>query len=304
MPYAPTLTAYTDASPCPRVEVFFSSFAPGTATVTVYRSAAGRQYEVRGAVRAATAGALTRIDFEAPFNTAVTYRAEMFDSAGLSLGFTDPGTLGDVIDGDDFEDEFTDIFPGGVIGTGLMSSGTWLHNPLNPQGAVEVELAASTGAELSRPVPGQVSYPRGRRVGVILAEPRRGLSGLRMDVRCMTLENADRVQALLGGYDDSAVPVLCIRVGARDNGLRIPRPMFMGTLDILERGMDVRWGGTNTLQEMVGSEAEPPVPGLLIPLLKNADLKAYYATNAALIADNLTNADVSRRYDLAGYAAG
>jgi hypothetical protein len=48
----------------------------------VYRLAAGREYLVRGAVKAPVAGALSRIDFEVPFGVEVTYRAEMFDSAG------------------------------------------------------------------------------------------------------------------------------------------------------------------------------------------------------------------------------
>lgn len=32
---APILTAFVDAAPCPRVDVFFEDFDPGTVTVTV-----------------------------------------------------------------------------------------------------------------------------------------------------------------------------------------------------------------------------------------------------------------------------
>jgi hypothetical protein len=306
MPYEPTLTAYTDEAPCPRVEVFFPSFHPDTATVTVYRTVGARQYEVRGAVRAVTAGALTRIDFECPFNTVVTYRAEMFDVAGMSLGFTDPGSLGDIYEGLAPDVDLApaeDLAPSlDLVGTGLRSQWTWLHNPLDPQGAVKVRLAADSGRSISRPVPTTWSRPRGRRGAVALSEPRGGVEGVRFVVRTTDLETADKVQALLGDEDRGGVPVICVRVGSRDEPLRVPRPLFFGTDDIVE--VDVAAHVGITRQEMEGQEATPPVPGLFVPLLTNADLKAYYATNAALIADNLTNADVSRRYDLAGYAAG
>jgi hypothetical protein len=51
-------------------------------------------------------------------------------------------------------------------------------------------------------------------------------------------------------------------------------------------------------------EANPPVPGLAVPLLTNADLNAMFATNAAIKAAHASNADVNRRYDLAGAGAG
>src|SRR3546814_8637717 len=214
MPYAPTLTPYTDAAPCPRVEVFFESLHPDTDTVTVYRSAESREYEVRGAVRAATAGALTRIDFECPFNIPVTYRAEMFDAAGLSLGFTDPGTMGDVLVGLEPGD---DVLPGDdlvpfetMAGTGLISADTWLHNPLDPQGAVRVTAMDTPARSLSRPMDASISRPLGRRVGVVLSRGRLGLSGFTYDISAPDLATADKVQALLGDYTTDPVPGECL----------------------------------------------------------------------------------------------
>lgn len=283
MAYAPTLTGFTDMNPCPRVEVFFPALAVGTATVTVYRMSGGREYKVRGAVDAVTAGSLSRIDFEAPA-VAASYRAEMFDGAGLSLGFTDSASimLG-------FEDSV-------------------LHNPTAPAGAVKVSTGAGqsgitsdSARSLSRPVPGSVSYPIGRSVGVIIAEPRRGLAGLVLGVRCSTIADADAVQALLGGYDDRKVPVVCIRLGMKDQGVRIPQPLFLGVLDIAEQGLDVFYGGSQTRQVMQGDEVAPPVPGLYVPLLRRKDINAFFATRAAVKASALTRAAVNRRYDLAGY---
>lgn len=306
MAYPPTLTTYTDDAPCPRVEVYFPTLDPDCATLTVYRTAAGREYQVRGAVEAATAGSFTRIDFECPFNIAVTYRAEMFDSAGLSLGFTDAGILPDIIDGPIPDD---DVYPSdwffpaaGLIGTGLLSAYSWLHNPLNPGGAVRVIAALSSAQSLSRPIDGAISRPLGRRVGVMLSRGRGGLRGLVWDIRALDIATADKVQAMLGDYSTDTVPVLCLRVGGDESRIRIPKPMFMGVLDIAEEDIDTRYGGTETYQRMTGDEVAPPVPGLFIPLLRNRDLNLYYASNAALIADSISNAAVNRRYDLAGFA--
>lgn len=306
MAYAPTLTTYTDDAPCPRVEVYFATLHPDTATLTVYRTAAGRTHEVRGAVRAATAGSFTRIDFECPFNILVSYRAEMFDADGISLGFTDATVLPDVIDGPIPDD---DLYPSdfffpeeGLIGTGLLSAYSWLHNPLDPQGAVRVSAMDSSARSLSRPVDGSISRPMGRRVGVMLSRGRGGLAGFTYDIHAPDEASADKVQAMLGDYTSNTVPVLCLRVGGDETRMRIPKPLFLGVLDIPEEDIDVRWGGTETIQRMTGDEVAPPVPGLFIPLLTNADLNAYYATNAALIADNANNATVNRRYDLAGFA--
>lgn len=303
---APVLTPFVDAAPCPRVEVFFEGFDPDTAHVTVFRFAGGREFPVRGAVMAPTAGSLSRIDFECPFNVPVTYRAEMFDSSGLSLGFTDSATLGDVIEGlppSSLLPPDDDLAPGSyVAGSGLLSRETWMHNPLDPQGAVKVKLLDTVGQSLSRPVPGEVSYPLGRRVGVMLSEPRRGLRQVVYDVACESLEDADKVQGLIGSYARSAVPVICVRNGGDDVRLRAAMPLFLGVLDIAEEDVNVRWGGAVTNHRIVGDEVDPPIPGLVVALLRAADVNVSFATAAALNAAHLTAADVNRRYDLAGAA--
>jgi hypothetical protein len=308
MPYAPTLTTYRDAAPCPRVEVYFEEFAPGTVTVTVYRSAAGREFEVRGAVEAATAGALTRIDFECPFNIPVTYRAEMFDADGLSLGFTDVATLGDVYEGLTPEETLPpeeDLYPfSEFVGTGLVSADTWLHNPLDPQGAVKVTALGTSARSMSRPVRGAISRPIGRRVGVVLSQGRSGLAGFTYDVYAPDEDTADKVQALIGTYSDVKVPVVCLRVGGDEARMRIPKPLFLGVMDIAEEDLNVRYGGVATAQRMTGDEVAPPIPGLFIPLLTNADLKAFYATNTAMKTAYPTNIAMARDYSLAGFAGG
>lgn len=275
MAYEPTLTAYTDAAPMPRVEVLFSSFAPTTASVTVYRLSGGREYKVRGAVMAATAGALTRVDYEVPFGVAATYKAEMFTSSGTSLGFT--GTASVTVD----------------------SSEMWVHNPLDPAGGVRLAFRDSAARDLVRPSEGSVFYPQGRRVGVVISGQRRGLSGTVLDVIADDLESADLFQGMLGDYATTTVPVLCFRIGSLDR-VRLPRPFFAAVTEAHEIDVTYALGGTQIAFHMAGDEVSPPAPGIVVPLLRRKDINAAYATNAAIAAGNLTRLAVNRQYSLAG----
>lgn len=277
MAYEPTLTVYTDANPMPRVEVLFPALDPDAAFVTVYRMAEGREYKVRGAVKAPTVGTLTRIDSEVPFGIPVTYRAEMFDSSQNSLGFT-----------------------GATSGT-VDSTDTWVHNPLDPSGGVRVTFLSSAAKDLSRPVEGSTFYPLGRRVGVVISGQRRGLSGVVLDCLTDSISDANKFAALVGSYSTTTVPVMCFRVGSNST-MRIPRVFFVSVLDPREREIDLHSGGSAIEWGLMGDEVSPPAAGIIIPLLTRADINAYYATNAALAADNLTRLDVNRRYDLAGSA--
>lgn len=272
------ITLLSDVTEAPFVEVFIDDLVPEAVSVTVYRLAGGRESRVRGAVLAPTAGAFTRVDFEVPFNVQATYRAELFDAFGGSLGFTDSASI--TLDVED----------------------TWMHNPLNPSGSVKVTLLDSAARTFSRPVPGEVSYPRGRRVGVVLSEPRRGLTGAVFDVFAETYAKADAVQALIGTYAASTVPVICVRTGKK-NPVRAAMPLFLGVLDIPEEDVSVRFGGEETVQRIEGDEVDPPIPGLFVPLLTAADINISFPSAAVLNSDHLTAADVNRRYDLAGAAS-
>ena len=110
-----------------------------------------------------------------------------------------------------------------------------------------------------------------------------------------------------GGMADDAtqtVPVVCLRLGGCERRMRVTQPMFLSVLDLVEHDITHRWEGDGGMlsHQFTGDEVAPPIPGLFIPLLRRADLNAYYATRAALNADNLTRSDVNRRYDLAGFA--
>ena len=276
MSFAPKITRYFDNKPCPRAEVLFETFALGTARVTVYRSAGGRDYPMRGAINAAVAGALTRVDFEIPFGVDVTYRAEMFSSSGMSLGFTSSAT------------------------TILHFDGTVVHNPLDPQGAVYVDLLDQSAAIISRPVNGEILHPQGRVVGVAITSGRRGLSQVNLVISTRGLEDADKFSRLVGGYSGNSVAVMCIRTGSP---MRIPKPLFLSVLDPKERAVDVHLGGTLIDWDLDGTEVSPPAPGIFIPLLTRADINAFYPTRAAVNAAHPTRLSVNRAYDLIGAAS-
>lgn len=271
-----TITLLSDVTAAPFVEVFLEELIPDAAFVTVYRLASGREFQMRGAVMAPTAGSFTRVDFEVPFNRPVTYRAELFDADGNSLGFTDSASIN------------------------LAVVETWMHNPLNPRGAVKVQLSGESANRILRPTPGVVSRPKGRRVGVVLSEPRQGITGLFLDVRTESAADADLVQAMFG--DDGQPPVLCIRVGSEYGVMRVPQPLFLSALSVPENDVTYQWGGGEISHPIEGDEVDPPIPGLFVPLLTAADINVSFLTAAVLNSSHLTAADVNRRYDLAGAA--
>jgi hypothetical protein len=275
---APTFTRYFDAAPRPRVEVLFSSFTAGTASVTVYRMAGGREQEMRGAINAAVAGALTRIDIEIPFGVDVSYRAEQFDASGVSLGFTASGV------------------------TNMNVAETWIHNPLDPQGATTVSFHGQAVRSIVRRTEGEVVHPKGRRVGVLVSGQRRGIEGVDLTVTTDTIEQVDKLQAMFGSYTNNLPPILCICVGSNDR-IRLPRPFFAAVMAPDERDVNYAMGiGTQIVTEMIGDEVAPPAPGILIPLLTNADINAFYATNADInTAEN--NLAINRSYNLIGASA-
>ena len=277
MAYAPSLTVSVDAVPMPRVEVLFSSFAAGTAFVDVYRLAGGREFKVRAGVKAATAGALSRIDFEVPFGVPATYRAEMFDASLVSLGFTDTASVTvPVVD-------------------------TWVHNPLDPAGGVRVAFRGNAAGDLSRPVSGSTFWPEGRRVGVVVSGQRSGLQGVVLDIIVDSVAAADAFSDLVGGYDTTTVPVLCFRIGSADR-VRLPRPLFASVFDPREQDLTYALGGTQITYAMTGDEVSPPAPGLVVPLLTRADVNAYYVSRAAVRAGNISRLAVNRKYEIAGTA--
>lgn len=272
MPFPPVLTRMSGRVPA--VEVYFSALPAGTASVTVWRIAAGREMRVRGAVKAATAGQLTRVDYEVPFGVPVAYRAECFNSSGVRLSYTDQATVT------------------------VNVAGLWVHNPLDPQGAVACDFRDRALEKIQAPNDGNLLRVPGQRAGVFLAGTQQGVTDVDLSIAVDSIADRDAVLEMLGRGAKNLPPILCFRFGAEINR-GLPRPFYAVTPDYSMQDVDVLYGGSTTHFEGGGSEVEPPVPGLFVPLLTYGDLKRAYATYGALKADNLTYGAVNRRYDKA-----
>ncbi|PPF56094.1 hypothetical protein C5B94_04010 [Clavibacter michiganensis] len=280
-PDVPAIRVFIDDAPCPRAEILIEEFPAATVRLTLFRAAGGRLHPVPGALNTLVGGSWAHIDYEIPFGTAVTYRAQLFDEDGRSIGYT-PASAPVTVD----------------------EQRTWIQNPLDPAGAVTMAFRGNALRDLSRPTDGEIIYPLGRRVGLVVAGQRRGLTDITLDVISDTLEQAQRFSILTGTYDEgtTTVPVLCVRAGSRDR-VRIPRLLYASALNIHEVDFDYNLGGNKIAFAWSGDEVSRPTSALIAPTLTNADLRRAYPTNAAMAADNLTNLALSRRYDLSGRAA-
>ncbi|MDN4616403.1 hypothetical protein P5G50_18300 [Leifsonia sp. F6_8S_P_1B] len=268
-----SLTPHLEANPW--VEVYFPQLNPATDAVTIYRYSEGRTWRVRGGVEIAPG--VPAQDFEAPFNIESTYRAEMFDAAGLSLGFTDPVSI-------------TLTVPEGT---------TVVHQPLEPSLWTTVTIENGSGESIVRPTPENKYVAEGAVLPRRIGQRRRGVAGLALKLFTTEPEQADAVQAMLGDYEVEQVAILCMRT---TDPIRIPATFFFGTESLEEVGRDVQMGGTAVTFQGTVDEVEPPYPGLVVPLLSYDDIDASFATYDDADAAFATYTDRDRAYDLAGAA--
>ena len=171
-----------------------------------------------------------------------------------------------------------------------------------PRAGTPVMWTDSALRDIDRPTDSEVVFARGATYGTAVGSARRGIVGVNLEMATDTLEQADKVQALLGSPGNELPPVLCVRKGAGEGFARIPATLFVHVGSINEMDFTVRFGGENVVHQTSGTEVRPPAKKLGTPLLTLADLDAFYATLGAIDADNLTLGDIDRRWDLAGYA--
>lgn len=268
----PELTS--DTSGNPRVEVFFdSSELDSDATrLRMYRFSENRTWLVRGGVDVPPGSAA--LDFEVPFNTLSTYRAEMFDASGQSLGFTDTSS------------------------TEVEYEGTVVHQPLAPTLWAPMTILDGSGGTLVRPTPGEMTWVEGATTGRWIGSRRRGLVGTPISLGAESISDADRFQFMLSSYTTQQLGILCIRTS---EGIRWPRTFFARG-EFAEVDWDVRYGGEYIIFEASADEAEPPYPGITTPLLSYSDMSEAFATYTALSAAIPTYTQSSRSYEYAGLA--
>lgn len=255
--YAPVLTR--SDSPAPAVQVLFSSLHASTAEVTLWRLSPDGQQVVRGAEREYAVGGFVITDYEVPLGVETTYRAEQFNSAGTSLGFTDAAAI--TVEGD--------------------PSCAWVQDPLDPGSAVLVELGGSFGNDLKWDRPVGRHFAGGRTVA--LYGPPGLLSDVNLDMQTKTLPDADRLRAVLQ------------RTGVLVRTLppaRVPRLLYVVVSRVSEQEVDAQYGGGWIRFPASGDEVSPTTRAIVVALFTWADIDAAYATWDLVKANYLTWLDV------------
>jgi hypothetical protein len=281
--YVPTITlaALVDA-PAPRVDVFLQDAPTFLSSFTVWRTAEGRTFRVRGLVAISTASGIGTVqDYEAPFGILATYRAEFFDSTGASVGFTD-----------DFSVTLNPL--------AMEAWSAWFHNAIDPASSVKVELQGQDRQVLKRPLDYEIFRVRGRSVGVaVFNGGRHGYEGLVLD--CVTLTAADesRFDDLFGEYDDDeTVPIICVRSMP---GSRLPATLFAVVGSPAKDFPDGANLGERMWWSLVGDETAPPPEAFVVALLSYADFSAFFSSYASFTSSYSSYTAATRDYTKAGY---
>lgn len=272
-----TLDPLTDAAPSPRCIVTIDDMPPAVDQITLFRYQQGRTFKVRGSVLIGVDLGYSTPDVEAPFQRAFEYRAQMFGAGGADLGFTVAAA------------SYLDV------------TDCWIHNPTDPEGALLIDITDSSGRSIVRPSDGQIVYPQNRQLGVLIAGPRRGITGTELYFESDTVAAADTFQAMLGSYadDDPTVPILCIRTPPL---LRLPSTLFAAVQNLSENAINAHMSGDLTGWSATVDEVSPPFPGLVVPLLTRDDIDIFFATRALMDAAYLRRIDIDRDYSKAGLA--
>lgn len=86
----PTLTAFDDMNPQPRVRIVFdeAEFDVAAVTATVLQISSDGEREVRDGTRVDVAGGVLVTDYEVPPGVTVTYQARQYDINGAVIGLT------------------------------------------------------------------------------------------------------------------------------------------------------------------------------------------------------------------------
>jgi len=253
---------------------------PVAVTATVWRHAQGRRFKVRGGVRRSVAGGLVVVDPEVPLDVQVSYVTEIFDTAGGSLGFLSAEEI---------------LVPS----HGLV----WVQNVLAPSRAIVYRPLADAFGHLLRSTPTGLYTPEGMGLPRATYGTRSGLQDVNLSGFTGTLEEGAALDAMLGDpYDpgDGTVPILVFRAPSM-----YPIPgTFIASVERSDAWVRNRSsGGQKRTWDLVGTEVEPPFPGLAEPVLTWDDVAAAYAAGWDQLPAHYAGwLEVSRDYSLARFA--
>lgn len=250
-PPAPTVTAVTDANPCPRTIIIVTPMPGDAATVTVWRLADGQRSLVRGAVNAPTAGDFAVVDYWVPLGTPVTYTVQTSDNTGTTSQVSDPSTAVTVGD----------------------AGSAWLSDPYDPASSMQVALTSASGltaearfgsfrtatfalaAATVAPVYGSAA-PLG------FADLRQAAAGVPMEIATLDLPTFYQLRDLMA----QAFP-LCVRTGAA-----VPLLPGVAYLKIDTAVPNFQANNTTCLWQLTGDSIAPPGASVVIPVRVYDDL--------------------------------
>lgn len=270
-PPAPTLTAFTDADPCPRIEVLVTPMPGDADTITVWRSWKGQRVAVRDAEEVEVAGAFLVVDYEVPIGTSVTYTCETADSSGVPSQIS-AGTA-----------------------TTVDVSEMWVQDPLDPTSAVPVSLqigAASSGFTIIVPSVMPATYAadvsaapaHGSELPLAFGGVRRAASRMPWSVIAWTPGDAETLRTLLA----QAFP-LCVRTPAAI--YQLTGLTYMAMPDVVEMPYP---GWQATLFTATADSVRGPGSGIVVQPRTYADLPDEAATYAGLLSVYPTYLDLRR----------
>lgn len=248
---APTLTVFTTMSPSPRVDVLFPSSAlvAGTTTVTVLQISEDGEVVVRNADRMFASGGAFVTDYEVPLGVPVQYRAEQFNAAGVSLGFTEIASVQVNID------------PSMVV----------VQDPLVPERAVMVEAKDDFAGDLVAERELQL-YRIGSDTVALMGAM--GLaSNVPLHVQTKTLDDELALRRILAEtqvlFRSMPGPVL------------IPRCLHVVIPQVRRVPMDVQWGGEWVRWPLVGDQVTRSMLSIIVPVVDYAQFNAAFASYTA-----------------------
>jgi hypothetical protein len=263
---APTLTGFSTMDPSPRVEVLFpsSALASGTETITVWQLSSDGSRKVRtdsGSDRVYAVGGVQVTDYEVPPGVTVEYRAEQFNSAGVSLGFTDT------------EQVQVDFDPSMAV----------IQDPLLPGNAVLVEVKPDFGSGYAPERELQLHRIGFDTIALMAAQ---GLArDVPVTVQTKTLEDAQKLRAIL------AETYVLVRTMPAPLPL-IPRCLHVVIASPRPVPIDVHYGGEWVQWPLTGQEVTRSSLSIIVPTVTWQDVIDTYPTWTALMAAHGTWLDL------------
>lgn len=267
-PSAPTLTAFTDADPCPRVEVLVTPMAGDIDQITVYRTWRGQRSAVRGASRAEVAGPYFVVDYEVPLGVPVAYSCIGYDVAGTASQESASTTV--TVDVDD----------------------VWIQDPLDPASAIQVGLTrprtimavAPSFMPATNSMAMTIAPIAGSPLPTALGSVRQAAAGIPLTIVTSTPSESAQLSELL----DQAFPV-CVRTP--EEVYQLSGLTYMAIQDVTP---DPHKGWQQSTFSLVGTSVRGPGVSTVVQVRTYADLPDEAATYTALKALYATYVDVKR----------